>query len=287
MKEKFRKYGGKNAYWIISAMLFILLYMALFLYENSGKQTYEIIFFGDSIIGNVRDETSVTAMLEQNLNVSVYNGAFGGTTMAKREVWDEAADMTNSISMAELAKALAVKDFSVQNAGITVCTLMDYFPETAYGFSEINPEEIQLIFIEQGVNDYMTGIPLDNDENPMDVYSFGGALRTTLELLQASYPDVRIILCTPAFCWPEGNDVDCREINYGYGILEEYVNLELEIAESYNVEVIDNYHIFIDGSFGMDLREWHDCTEDGIHPNRKGREVIARAIAEYVRTHIE
>lgn len=273
----------KKAYWAVSALLFVALAGAVMLYENSGKKTYQIIFFGDSIVGNVRGETSITYLLEQELGVSVYNGAFGGSKVSKRMEEEEPARMSNCVSMVELARAAAIQDFSIQNAAITTCAAMDYFPQAAYEFSEIDIGRTEIIIIEHGVNDYLCGMLLDNPEDPMDIYTFGGALRTTLELLQQACPKTRIILCTPTFCWINSAGLDCTEIEFGGGLLEDYVNLELEIAEEYGVDVIDNYHESGIGGAGIAFELWSEYTEDGLHLNEKGRRLIVDRIADYIR----
>lgn len=277
----------KKTYWAVSAVLFLALAGVVILYENSGKKTYSILFFGDSIVGNVRDETSITSLLEQELGVSVYNGAFGGSRMSRRMEEEEAARMSNCVSMIELARAAAIRDFSIQNAAITTCSAMDYFPEAVYEFSDIDINETEIIIIEHGVNDYLSGSLLDNPENPMDIYTFGGALRTTLNLLQKAYPNTRIILCTPTYCWINSIGFDCAETDFGGGVLEEYVNLELEIADAYGVDVIDNYHDSGIGGAGAAFEMWQEYTQDGVHLNEKGRRLIAERIADYVRGQIQ
>lgn len=275
MKEK--------ACWAVSAVLFMALTGAVILYENSGKMTYPILFLGDSIVGNVRDETSITSLLEQGLGVSIYNGAFGGSTMAKREALDQAASMANCISMTELAASIAAKDFSVQNAGITACAVMEYFPEAAYGFSEIDLKGVEVIFLEHGANDYQTGVPLDNPEDPMDIYTFGGALRYVLQTLRESQPDTKIVLCTPTFIWYVHDRTDCIKREFGYGGLEAYVDLEIEIAAEYGVDVIDNYHDSGIGGADAAFEEWPLYTEDGLHLNERGRKLIADRIMDYMK----
>lgn len=273
----------KKAYWAVSAVLFVALAGAVMLYENSGKEAYPIIFFGDSIVGNVRDETSITGLLEAELGVSVYNGAFGGSTMAKRQTEERASSMANCISMVELAESLAAKDFSVQNAGIAACAVMEYFPEAAHGFSGIDLKEVEVIFLEHGANDYQTGVPLDNPEDPMDTHTFGGALRYVLNLLRERYPEARIVLCTPTFIWYVHDRTDCVKREFGYGGLEAYVNLEIAIAEENGVDVIDNYHDSGIGGADAGFEDWSLYTEDGLHLNERGRRLITDRIVDYMK----
>lgn len=281
-KEKKERNGQAEMICMAVAFLLLLgLVLLNFVSEQAQKEKYSIVCLGDSIIGNVRDDTSITALLEEQLDVAVYNGAFGGTTMACLNRGERASLTADYLSMAELAKAIALQDFGVQNASVTGWAPMDYFPESMYGFQRIDFDEVEILVIEHGVNDYLSGVPLDNPEDPYDVHTFGGALRYSLEALQEAYPKLRIVLSTPIYCWYVRENVSCEERDFGGGLLEEYVNLELEIAQSYGVEVLDQYHDSGIGSSGL-YEEWQVYTEDGVHLNEPGRRLIAARIAEVI-----
>lgn len=89
-----------------------------------------------------------------------------------------------------------------------------------------------MLIIEHGVNDYLSGCPVDNKEDPYDAYTYGGALRTCLKLLQENYPKLRIVLVTPTYCWLLAEEKTCEQKDYGQGILEEYVNTELALQKN-------------------------------------------------------
>lgn len=272
----------KWLHWLGALLIFVLLASVIVIMEESGKQEYPIVFLGDSIIGNVRDETSVTALLETKTGMRVYNGAFGGTTAALQNVENRAAYNFDCISLTELSKAAAADDFSVQKAGIAACAKMGYYIDALHGLANVDLDKMDILFIEHGVNDYLTGISVDNPQNQMDVYTFGGALRTSLQLLQDRYPNLKIILCTPVFCWFPDDESDCTEKDFGGGVLEDYVNLELDIAAAYGVSVIDNYHDSGIGGENAEPGEWTVYTEDGVHLNQAGRKIIADRIAAYL-----
>lgn len=273
---------NKYGHWLAALLIFAVITAGIGCYRELRKETYRIVCLGDSIIGNERGQTSITGNLEVLLGEPVYNGAFGGSTMSCRVAEDRAAVTTDTLSMAKLSEAIAQQDFYVQNAGVTRCAAMEYFPEAAYGFQDIDFDKTQVLIIEHGVNDYQTGVPLDNHENPYDIYTFGGALRYSLENLKAAYPKLRIILVTPTYCWYLFKESNCQEVDNGNGILEDYVNLELEIAAQYGVEVLDNYHESGIGDSGT-FEEWEVYTQDGLHLNETGRRLVAERIAECIK----
>jgi lysophospholipase L1-like esterase len=75
---------------------------------------------------------------------------------------------------------------------------------------------------------------------------------------------------------------NCQNTDNGGGFLEDYVNLELEIARQYGVEVLDNFHESGIGSTG-DFEEWEIYTQDGLHLNEKGRRLVAERIVEIIK----
>lgn len=272
----------KNAYWGVSILLFVAIAVLFLIGKSVGKKDYQVICLGDSVIANNRDETSVTAVMEDILGVSVYNGAFGGTTASCKNTENRAAVAMDSVSLTELVDAICQENFAVQNASIRsyvnsigTDVAIKYFPEGVYGFNDIDWDKVEIIVIEHGANDYLAGTALDNPQNPYDVYTYGGALRTALQELQEKKPNVRVILCTPTYCWFVADEESCEEKNLGGGYLEDYVNLELQIAEEFGVEIVDNYH---DSGIGGDFADWSVYTEDGLHLNEAGRRLIAEHI---------
>lgn len=268
-------------YWILAVVLFCGTFALLWFRENGQKETYPVVCLGDSIIGNERDDTSITAVMEKILGTKVYNGAFGGTTMSCRSSENRASMTEDTLSMVQLADSIAYEDYGVQNASVTAWAPMEYFPESMYGFQDIDFQNVEVLVIEHGVNDYLAGVALDNPEDPYDRYTFGGALRSSLQILKENYPDMRIILATPVYCWYLREGVSCEERDFGGGLLEDYVNLELQIGREFGVEILDNYHDSGIGSTGT-YEEWEQYTVDGVHLNEEGRALIGRRLAEAV-----
>ena len=266
----------KNAYWGVSLLLFLLL-AGIFLFAGaSGKKEYKVVFFGDSIIGDVRDETGIAARVSAILDVPVYNGAFGGTTAATFNRENRPDITIDSISLTGLIDGLCYDNFAVANAGVESCMTFDYFGETVQGLNDVDWEQVSVVVIEHGVNDYLAGTALDNPNNPYDTFTYGGALRTALKKLQERKPELHIVLCTPTYCWFLAEEITCEECDLGGGILEDYVNLELAIAQEFGVEVVDNYH---ESGIGGAFENWSVYTLDGLHLNETGRQMLAERIA--------
>ena len=132
-------------------------------YLNLGGklQGKTVINFGDSIIGNTRDNTSVSSFISKKTGANVHNMGFGGCQMSKHEPnWD-------LCSMYNLANDIANNDFS--NLVIATATgwngMPSYFTNTAKLLSKINFSKVDAITISYGTNDYRDGDNLIGNNN--------------------------------------------------------------------------------------------------------------------------
>ena len=77
--------GSKEqiAYGIIAVICFLCFYGFTFhdVWQEQEKNGIDIVMLGDSIPGQVRDTTSVPALLQQLTGRPVFNGALGRTSM--------------------------------------------------------------------------------------------------------------------------------------------------------------------------------------------------------------
>ena len=263
---------------LLSLLLFLLFFKAV--QGHSKEQEAEIVVFGDSVFGEVRDGTAVPAQLEALLNRKVYNAAFGGTCAARVEQ-DKPLDYTRgTFSLAALAKAVEADDFGVQQSVNMRESNTEYFGEVISGLEKLDFSKVDIFLIQQGINDYQMGVPIDDSGNPYNEHTFLGALRVAVDSLKKASPEARIVVVTPLYTWYTATGVTCETADYGGGILEDYVNAEISIAGEMGIEVIDVYHDLFPHT---KCEDWEVYSRDGMHPNEAGRDKMARWIAEYLR----
>ena len=275
--------SGKILYGVLAAAFFVLLFALTYSSrENRQEKTQvRIVVLGDSIMGIVRDETSVTEKLTAYLGEPVFNGALGGTCLSRMDTEKRIGYSKDALSMAGLAKAIEAGDFGVQQTVRIRESATEYFGDTIDELENIDFSAVEILIIGHGLNDYHGGAVMYNEEDPYDEYTFTGALRSSITSIRKAYPDLRIILVTPTYSWYTVQQLTCEELDAGYGILEDFVEAEKQVAAELGVEVIDLYHDFYPHESWSDMELY---TVDGLHPNEAGREMIARTLAEYLST---
>lgn len=262
----------------------VLVCLFLLTFHNRAdrleRQQVQVVALGDSVFGLVRDDTAIPAQLERMLGKSVFNGAFGGTCISRIDGERRLTNAMDALSLAGLTKAMAADDFGVQQTVRTRESSTDYFADTVDGLEKIDFSSVEMVIIMHGINDFYAGVPIYNEEDPLDEYSFTGALRSSLLALRQANPNMRILLVTPTFTWHLQSSLTCEEFDGGYGVQEDYVRAEAEVAEELGVELLDVYH----GLFPHEKWEdWELYTFDGLHPNEAGRELLSNIIYEYLR----
>ncbi len=278
MKRQLPKRKWANG--IVSLVLCVLLLAVSFrmrLKEQPGW--VDIVVFGDSVCGGIRDETGITDQLSERTQMSVLNGALGGTCISRIDQECRLDYAKDSLSLAGLTKAVMARDFGVQQAFRIRESNTEYFENVVDELERIDFTTVKLVVICHGLNDYYDGVPISNEADPYDEYTFSGALRSSLQALQKANPDMGIVLVTPTYTWHRELGLTCEEYDGGGGIQEDYIRAQMEIAEEFGLEVVDLYHDF----FPHDTWEdWELYTWDGMHPNEAGREKIAGKIADHI-----
>ena len=271
--------GKKNVYGILAVLCFAALAgITFFKYEKEEKTEYDIVVLGDSIMGRVRDETGVPHMMEEALEMSVYNGALGGTCMGRLDETINADNTKDVLSFASLSKSIVSGDFTTQMLLKLEENGTQHFPEVLEELSRIDFSEVEILLVGYGMNDYHAGERIYPDESdPYDENTYVGALRSGIRTLQRAYPELEIVLMTPTYSWYPELGLTCEEYIIGDNELADYVNATIYVAEELGIRSIDVYHLYKRD----DWEKWKKYTEDGLHPNQKGREKIAGAIVDF------
>lgn len=273
--------------WLLSACTVALLLLLIF-HKDEKTLQYDIVILGDSVVGNVAaDGSSLTDYVSKGLGKRTFKGGLGGTGMSVDDTRLWGSLSKREWCMVKLAEAICYDDWKSQLGTMEYAAsfgdysnqAMDYFPETMKDLSQIDFSKVEILVIEHGTNDYNRGVIADNPENPYDVTTFGGALRQTLKLLKDTYPEMRIVVMSPIYCaLGENQDMPSYSTKYGEGgYLDEYVELEKQIAGEFQVEWLDAYHK--SGIWEENAKEY---LFDSLHLNEEGHKLLGEFLAEYL-----
>lgn len=230
--------------------------------EHPDLSGWDVVFLGDSIIGNYVGSYSVPGVLTGLSNARTYNCAQGGISASE--------DPNSPLSFPSSVDYFMGQDVSA------LPMLNGPFPDALEHYTADSHENQTLCFVLNfGLNDYFSGHPVSNPQNPHDTATYAGAMRTGIEKLQTAYPDALILLMTPNFITQFSNGTEVLGENSG--ILTEYVDTAIEIAGEYEIPYLDNYT-------GLGINETNAASylADHVHLNETGRFLLAKRIMKYL-----
>lgn len=237
--------------------------------EDEKQYDMQIVFMGDSIIDNDRENGGVAALISAGCNARVYNMAMGGTTAAllPTDRYDFATWDSRSL--------LGVVNAIIGN--------IDRHIFDGYRAGEILEEcdfsKTDYFVIEYGVNDFLTGqIPQSKylegggELDVNDLCTYSGALSSAVYLLRQHFPDAKILLISPHYCQFYNGKAfagDAYSVNYGYGTLVDFSRTAGYVADQYKKDNVIFYNAMEES--GIDAYTADKCLEDGVHLTAEGR----------------
>ena len=124
--------------------------------------------------------------------------------------------------------------------------------------------------------DYLAGHPMYSDDDFTDITQFTGNLEAGIQLIQDTYPHIRIIVLSPTYAYSDkideetGKYISSDIMRYGQDVLSTYVIKQCSSS-------IRNRVTFVDNLYGTVTAENADaCLTDYLHLNKNGRELVAK-----------
>ena len=190
-----------------------------------------------------------------------------GATMSKNS-----RSKLNNFSMYRLADAMASKNYNSQNEAAS--TMDKVFGDAVKTLKSIHFEEVDMLIICFGLNDFQKDIPLSAADKDAE-NSYTAALAYSIEKICTKYTDLHVYVTTPMYSTAmdkSGNEAT----NKAGHTLRDYANAAVETARSYNIPAIDNYSSL--GINKINLEYYYDSAESLV-PNKNGMKLAARHIA--------
>lgn len=241
--------------------------------EDDGITT--LLALGNDPFADERGENGLAAMMEKETGAVIYDCAFPGSTISMKHTEFQNDYPQDGVSLYLISAALCNQNFELMEA---VAQMLNNTAtnEALNTLKEVDMDKVDALIILYDLQDYMDRRTVYDENNTKNLNTVFGALNASIQLIQETYPYIRIYMLSPTygtFTEADGRVVDCDLDDLGNGTLVDYINWELEASRSNGITFIDNYY----GAVSM---ERTDCLTDGFHLNQKGRLRVAKRFAE-------
>lgn len=232
--------------------------------EYPDLSDWDVVFFGDSITA-YRVTSSIPDAFSGLTGAHTYNCAQGGST---------ATDYLATFP----GISIVVDHFINENASAFDSESLIHSGITNYALNA-DPNRQKCFVINLGMNDFTSGCPLYSDD-PYDINTYSGSLRTAIEALQEAYPDAVIILMTPNFTSYFDNGSTAQSENGG--TLADYVEVLKTLSATYQLPFYNTYE-----ELDINSTNHTEYLADGCHPNEKTRFLMAGELAKLFQTILD
>ena len=138
---------------------------------------------------------------------------------------------------------------------------------------EMDPEA-DVVVVYGGTNDFGHGLTFGKPDD-RDEYTFWGAMHSIILRLKRRFPNSEIVFMTPIHRRTEDT---AREDGLR---LVDFVDAMMEVTAYYGIPTLDLYRT---SGIQPAVEELDDMTDDGLHPNDKGAERIAKRLIGFLST---
>lgn len=195
----------------------------------------------------------------------------GGNSGVNNKVIGKYTDYLPALTGAEITNVGYSGSHVAKQTGST-----DSFVDRA---SAVKDQDVVLIF--GGINDFCFNSPL-GDASSTDVTTFYGALKSVIDTVLSNNAEAQLLLVTPyktkQYSGTYSQDGSLRK-NDVSATEEQYVNAIKEVGSYYSIPVLDLYN---SGNFNASGKQSDLLTVDGLHPNEKGAQRLAKTIAHAI-----
>lgn len=244
--------------------------------EDDGETT--ILCFGNNPFSDDRGDTGLAAQIASKTGATVYDCAFPDSSLACRYPVYNPEYTKDHFNFYYVVECFRNNEFTA----ISSTASYEADPRYAEGvevMKTVDMDKVDIIVIMYDSTDYNIGTPSDNPDNPYDVTTFTGGLRTTVANIKSTWPYIRIFVMSPTYAQAideEGNLSNGTTTDWGNGTLTHYLVKEVDAAMDCGVSIIDNYY----GTINED--NYKEYMKDHMRYNEAGREKLAERIADVI-----
>lgn len=240
-----------------------------------------ILAFGNAPFADDRESPdNLLNMIGKRTGATVYNCSVEGTYLAAvKETLRPEETPVDAFNFYWLTTLMCFRDQDnvLYNYKLAFDAYGEEVPDgarQAYDtLTTLDMSKVDVITIMYDASDYMAGLPMYDDANATNIQTYTGNMEAGIELIQNTYPHIRIIVMSAPYAYAIDGDGQYVESDlYRYGeqdVLSTYVIKQFGSAYTRSVTFVDNLY----GSITADNAK--EYLSDNIHVNVKGRELLA------------
>lgn len=239
-----------------------------------------IVAFGNSPFSDDRDsEDNLANLIAKASGATVYNCSVSGSYLASQSPHFNADTHPMDAYCLYWLVTLATTDGLIsdyyKNANKVLGENTPPEAQEVYDLLlSIDFNEVDVVTIMYDASDYLMGHAMYDDLNSTNIQCFTGNLEAGIELLQATYPHIRIIVMSPTYAYAVNEDGEYissdKFVQNGQDVLSTYVIKEYSSCAFRNVTFIDHIYGTITGENARDY------LTDNVHLNVDGRKLVAQ-----------
>lgn len=242
--------------------------------EDDGIRT--VVAFGNApFADHLNTNDNLASLIEDLSDAVVYNCAVADSYLAASEAtFDAKEDPMDAFNLYWLTTLFTLDNTSIYNKAFKI--LGDNVPEDALQAYEtlttLDFNKVDVITIMYDGSDYLDGRLIYNPDNLTDIQSYYGNLSASIDLIQQTFPHIRIIVMSPTYAYAineDGEYVSSDLYLYSEHPLSRYSMMLEQSAAYYGVSFLDNFYGTVN-ELNAD-----DYLEDHLHLNKKGRKLLA------------
>ena len=236
-----------------------------------------IVFFGNAPFADDRDSgDNLVNIIAEKTGSTVYNCSISNSYLAADNntirITKFPRDAYNFYWLVHLAAKSPVYEQLIRSTKILEEEASPEADEVFDTLWNLDFNNVDVIVVMYDASDYLAGHEMYNDLNSTDIQQFTGNLEAGIELLQDTYPWIRIIVMSPTYAYAtdeDGNYVSSDIYTYGWDVLSTYSIKEHESCSKHSVTFID--HLY--GTINEDNAD--EYLTDNLHLNVEGRKLVA------------
>ena len=246
-------------------------------HEDDGVTT--IVTLGNAPFSDERGSTGLAEKIAQKCDATVYNCAFPDSYLSMK--YEEYTDSypQDALSLYLVTASFCGRDFTLMEHAAGLVEDTEGTQAALDTLKSVDFSTVDMIVIMYDLSDYMGDRPVMDENNDINLITWNGALNASIDLIQQTYPHIRIVVLSPSYGQytdENGNLINADTEDLGNGTLPDYVLHEIDVAMANGVSILDNYY----GS--VTENQAAECLTDGYHLNEAGRERIAQRFAEKI-----